>query len=154
MSLLFVSVGHAEDWKVPEDNHYYNVGVLSGLGMIDNRVGLSVLGTAAMKLLPQGVIPNISNSIWMEVEIGPVFLSNATALAFAADARWDFVKDHFWTLFAVGGVGGNVLTLNNDRRYELVPRFGVGAFYKISPLVQLRGEIAHDIIGVGLNLLL
>lgn len=146
-----------EDWKGKPDDTQMGFGGLTGLGIIDQWVGYAILGTVSKKVASSGFIPNINNPLWIELELGAVFLSPGTAFAYAAQMRWDFIKDTTWTLYALGGVGGNYLnptpanSLVSLSRTEFAPRFGVGGLLNVTSTVQLRGEITHDLIAVGVN---
>jgi hypothetical protein len=160
--VLFVlsssSLAFSEDWKGTPETSEISVGGLAGLGIIDNSSGFSVLGTVSKKIIHHGFVPDINNTVSLEGAIGPVFLSGVTAWLYSAHLRWDFEKDATWTFFGLGGVGGNILstsTGNNSEknsRFVMTPRFGVGAFYKLTQQVRLRADIAHDFMGVGVNL--
>ena len=144
-------VVHAEDWKgVPEES-VLSLGGLAGLGIIDELSGFTMLGTLSKKIVNHGFAPDITNSVSVEVEFGPVLLAVGTALAYSFHLRWDFEKDKDWTLYALGGVGGNVLNVTSRNRGEVYPRFGIGAFYKMSGPLNARVELSHELIGVGIN---
>lgn len=156
ISLSGTSVLANEDWKGKEEDTQIAFGGLTGMGIIDSSVGYTILGTISKKIISDGFVPDINNSVWIEGAVGPVFLSGATALSYNAHLRWDFVKDSFWTLYGLGGVGGNYLSVTQNNftvgRGEFFPRFGAGVFYKISPAIRVRGEVAHNLIAVGLNI--
>jgi hypothetical protein len=142
----------AADWKGPSDGSEGSFGGLAGLGIVDNSNGFSLIGTASKKVIKSGFIPDITNPVSFEGQFGPVFLSGATAWFYSAHLRWDFEKDSIWTFYALGGLGGNILSVNSSTRFELFPRFGIGAFWKVSPLVFVRGEISHELIALGINI--
>jgi hypothetical protein len=141
----------AEDWKTYYDRSEMTLGGLAGLAIIDSSAGFTVLGTISKKILAKGFVPDISNSVSIEAMIGPAFVSGTTAVMYSGQLRWDFEKDDVWTLYAIGGAGGNYLSVGGNSRVEFMPRFGVGAFWCWSEFVRFRGEIAHDLIGVGVN---
>ncbi len=140
----------AEDWKGKPDSDSLSVGGLIGMGIVDYSPGFGILGTVSKKIIQQGFISDINNSFWIEAMIGPVFGTSNSVWAYSTHFRWNFVKDDHWTLFAIGGVGGNVISRTNlPSLFRLTPRFGVGALYKLQEKVSLRGELSHDFIVVG-----
>lgn len=141
----------AEDWKGKSETSEVSFGALAGMGLIDSNVGFSLLGTASKKIIKSGFAKDMSNSVSIEAALGPVFIAGTTALAFSGHLRWDFQKDDKWTFYALGGLGGNMLSVNSVNRFELFPRFGIGSFYSITTSVRLRAEVTHDLIGIGVN---
>ena len=76
------------------------------------------------------------------------------AWIFGSHLRWDFVKDEHWTFYALGGVGGNnlsVATVNvgSVSRTALFPRFGAGAIYGVHDKFSIRAELSHELTAVG-----
>jgi hypothetical protein len=140
-----------EDWKGEADPAEFNAGVLTGLGVVNSQAGFALMATGAKRILKQGFVPDINNSVWIETELGPVFVSGGTAFAYSAHLRWDFVKDQNWTLYAVGGLGGLVTGSDLGDHFELFPRFGVGAMAKLTDLISLRGEVSHELTAVGVS---
>ncbi len=134
----------AEDWKEPSRSGDFNFGALTGFSLNSGRSGWSVVGTAARKILPHGFVPDITNPVWIEAELGPVFTGGNVGLSYAAQLRWDFEKDKAWTFYAVGGLGGSSLG-------EFYPRFGVGALWTTNPQFQWRAELTSNLVAVGLN---
>ena len=157
--LLLIGVGilfagpqsFAEDWKGTPDLGDMSFGGVTGLGIIDGTAGYSLIGSLSGKIISNGFIPSLTDSVSLEGMFGPFFMSNMTAWLYSAHLRWDFEKDSTWTFFAIGGVGGNFKSVNSNAQFEMTPRFGVGAFWKLSSQVRLRGDIAHDLIAVGVN---
>ncbi|MEO5970563.1 MAG: hypothetical protein ABIQ95_11600 [Bdellovibrionia bacterium] len=141
------SVVHAEDWKGAPEESVLSLGAMAGLGVIDATSGFTIFGTLSKKIVNHGFVPDITNSVSVEGGFGPVILSSGTATAYSIHLRWDFEKDKDWTLFAMGGLGGNVL----NGRGEFFPRFGIGAFYKMSGPLNARFEISHEAIAAGIN---
>jgi hypothetical protein len=145
------SVVYAEDWKGVSEESVLSLGGMAGLAVIDATSGFTVLGTVSKKIVTHGFVPDITNSVSVEGAVGPVFLSVGTAVAYSIHLRWDFEKDKDWTLYALGGLGGNVLTASGSSRGEAFPRFGIGAFYKMSGPLNARVELSHELIAVGIN---
>ncbi len=138
-----------EDWKGPADASRFNLGVIQGIGIIDTIGGYAFVGTASAKILDRGFAPDLNNSLHAEVQIGPFFASGVSAWIFGSHLRWDFVKDDHWTFYALGGIGGNNLTVANVSRTALYPRFGAGAIYGIHDKFSVRAEISHELTAVG-----
>jgi len=147
VSIATGSVAQAEDWKGAPEESVLSIGGLAGVGLSGQSSAFTVLGTASKKIVNHGFVPDITNSVSVEGIFGPAFWSGGTALAYGLHLRWDFEKDKNWTLYAVGGLGGNALS----GRGELFPRFGVGAFYKMSGPLNARFELSHELIAVGVN---
>lgn len=142
--------GAHEDFKGPDEPSELSLGALAGLGIIDNRAGFALLGTVSKKIVHHGFIADITNSVSIEAEVGPLFVTGATAFAFSAHLRWDFEKDEDWTFYGLGGIGGDISGAALGDRFELFPRFGAGAMWKIGQNFNLRGEISHEFMGVGI----
>jgi len=143
------AAGKAEDWKGPADATRFNLGVIQGVGIIDTIGGYAFVGTASAKILDRGFAPDLNNSVHAEIQIGPFFASGVSAWIFGSHLRWDFVKDDHWTFYALGGVGGNNLTIANVSRTALYPRFGAGAIYGIHEKFSVRAELSHELTAVG-----
>ena len=141
-------VVYAEDWKGKPEESVLSLGALTGVGLVDQGSGLALFGTISKKIINHGFISEITDSVSVEGALGPVLLSGGTAMVYSVHLRWDFEKDQNWTLYALGGVGGNVLT---GRSSEFYPRFGIGAFYKMAGPLNGRVELSHEAILVGLN---
>src|SRR6476620_9165319 len=73
----------AEDWKGTPDESSFSFGGLAGLGIIDTSAGFALLGTASQKIVRHGFIPDIANSVSVEVAAGPVFMSGSTPFNFS-----------------------------------------------------------------------
>lgn len=146
-----VLAADAEDYKSYQPTNNFTLGFGGGLGVVDTRAGFSLIGNAAAKIVKDGFIPEIVNPVFLEIEFGPNFVSGSTFWMYSTHLRWDFVKDARWTLFALGGFGGNIASNKVADRVALHPRFGVGAFYALEA-VDLRFEFSHELITVGVGL--
>lgn len=138
-----------EDYKSYSPSNNFTFGASGGFGLVDTHAGFTLIGNAAAKIVKDGFIPDIVNPVFLEAEFGPTFVSGATFWMYSTHLRWDFVKDTKWTLFALGGFGGNIVS--NDKyghRTAFYPRFGVGAFYALD-MLDLRFEFSHEMITVG-----
>lgn len=151
LSFASASAHAAEAWKgVPSDKEF-SAGAMAGLGVIDATAGFSLLGTVAKKIVKQGFVPDLNDSVWVEFEGGPFFAKGSVAFAYSAHLRWDFVKDDDWTFYAVGGLGGNVTGKDLGDRWELFPRFGVGTMARLNQEIAIRAELSHEFVVVGAN---
>jgi hypothetical protein len=138
-----------ENWKSYHPANNFTLGASGGLGLVNTTAGFTFIGNAAAKIVKDGFVPDIVNPVFLEVMIGPLFVSGATFWMYSTHLRWDFVKDQYWTLFALGGFGGNIV---DDPQYgdrtSFHPRFGVGAFYALD-LLDIRMDFSHELITVG-----
>lgn len=140
----------AEDFKGKDEPSEFGLGALAGMGILDNHVGFALLGAASKKIVHRGFISDITNSVSIEVEMGPLFVSGGTAFQYSGHLRWDFEKDAQWTFYALGGLGGDITGASLGDRFELFPRFGIGAMWKIGQNFNLRAELSHEFIGLGI----
>jgi hypothetical protein len=155
LSLIFSSTTFAsEDWKGHTETSPIEIGALTGFGIEGSDTSWSVLGTAAYLLVPQGWATDIDNRVWVEGELGPSFFDNGgaahSALQYAADLRWDFTLNEEWTFYGLGGLGGFVLPDYLGRGFTVHPRFGVGAEYQTKTSIMFRGEVASDLLALGI----
>jgi hypothetical protein len=139
------------DWKTPGLPPLYNFGAMSGLGVIDSYGGVAFLGTASLTVLDRGFVPDISNSVATEIEAGPMITSGHGAFWYSLHMRWDFQKDNDWTFYALAGLAGNGTPSSLGGHFEIWPRFGAGAIYKLTSFVSVRGEISHEFTGIGIS---
>jgi hypothetical protein len=137
-----------EDYKSVHPTNNFTFGASTGFGLVDTHGGFTLIGNLAAKVVKDGWIPDIVNPVFLEIEFGPNFVSGATFWMYSTHFRWDFVKDAKWTLFALGGAGGNFGSNRYGDRVAFHPRFGVGAFYALET-VDLRFEFSHELITVG-----
>jgi hypothetical protein len=138
--------GAAEDWKGAPPTLKGDFGALVGLGWAGNDGRFAILGSAAWKVLEDGFIQDINDQVYIETELGVGFGSTSTRFIYSVHGRWDFVKNAEWTPFAIGGLSGGV-----DGSFNLSPRFGIGAFWNVSPQWTLRGEVSHDLVVAGVS---
>ncbi len=149
-------------FKGHSPTYQFNVGGLTGLGVVDSRPGYSLLGTAAVKIINRGFVEDINNQVFLEVAFGPLFVGGGTAFQYSFHLRWDFVKDEDWTFYAVGGLGG-VITGSSYSPIPLgpakassmfYPRLGLGAMWGLFSVASLRFEISHELLAMGVVFLL
>lgn len=140
-----------EDYKSYHPSNQFTFGGSAGLGLVDTHAGFALIGNIATKVVRDGFVPDIVNPVFLEAEFGPTFVSGATFWMYSTHLRWDFVKDPKWTLFALGGVGGNFGSNRYGDRVAIHPRFGVGAFYAMD-VIDLRFEFSHELITIGASI--
>ena len=140
-----------EDWKGTPSISEMDAGFLLGMGVLDSSAGFALLGTFSKKIVHQGFVPEINNSVSLEVQAGPLFVSSATAFAYSLHLRWDFTKDSDWTFYSLAGVAGHITGEDLGSRFLLFPRVGLGAFHSTSLGFLVRGEISHEFLTVGLT---
>jgi hypothetical protein len=136
------------DWKGRPDPNQFDFGIVAGLGLVDGSAGFVLAPSISTKILKHGFIEGeLNDSVSIEGQGGPVFLTGTTAFMFSAHLRWDFQRNQDWTLFGLGGVGGAAYS----GHFEMYPRFGVGAFWNFGQNFGFRFEISHEQIAVGMN---
>lgn len=149
MLLSSFSSAYAEDWKGEPEATQGSFGVLTGLGVFEGTAGYSLLGTVSKKVISHGFVPDIDDSVSIEAEAGPLFVASSTAFQYGLHLRWDFVKDDQWTVYGIGGLGGDITGQSLGNKFELFPRFGAGALWRVMVPMALRFEISHELIAVG-----
>lgn len=138
-----------EDWKGEADTNTYRLGALAGLGIIDSTAGFALLGTASRKIVTRGFSPEINNSVWLELQAGPLFISGGTAFAYSTHLRWDFHRTNEWTYYALGGLSGHITGEALGSRFLLFPRFGLGLLKELTANMAIRAELSHEFITAG-----
>jgi hypothetical protein len=153
LALFFVGAQAraTEDWKGTPDKAEFSAGMLTGLGVLDGSAGFALLATGSKKLVPQGFANDITNSVSLETELGPLFVASSSCFMYGVHLRWDFKKDEEWTLYGLGGLAGFITGSSLGNKFELFPRFGAGAMWKASEVVGFRMELSHELIAVGAN---
>jgi hypothetical protein len=142
-----------EDWKGQSDNAEVHLGGLAGLGIFaDFNAGFVLLGTASKKIIHHGFVPDVTDSVSIETEMGPIFTQGTTAFSYSLHARWDFEMNQQWTFFAIGGAAGYITGSSLNNSFALFPRFGVGSFFRVNDLILIRGEISHELIAAGVTI--
>ncbi|MCM2323222.1 MAG: hypothetical protein NDJ90_08160 [Oligoflexia bacterium] len=141
----------AEDWKGKGEDAQFGVGLLSGLAIVDSTAGFSILVTGSHQAIPEGFIPDINDAVWMELTLGPTLLSGSNAFFYSTHLRWDFIKDAQWKFYTLAGLAGFITDSELGNSFEIFPRMAAGAFWKVSDVFHLRGELSHELIGVGVS---
>lgn len=139
----------AEDWKGNPETAQWSFSALAGLGIVNATPGFALMGAAAKKIVDRGFVPDITNSVWIETELGPVFAKGSAAFQFSGHLRWDFVQNEDWTFYALGGFGGSSTGQKLGDKFEFYPRFGAGALWKVFADFNIRGEVSHELVVVG-----
>ncbi|MCM2278804.1 MAG: hypothetical protein NDJ89_12080 [Oligoflexia bacterium] len=140
-----------EDWKGAPEEARFGAGLLTGLGLVDATAGFGVLIAGSHNVMPEGFIPDINDAGWAELVLGPTFLSGSNAFFYSTHLRWDFVRNADWSFYSLGGIAGYITDSALGNSFEIFPRLAAGAFWKLSQSVHLRGEISHEVIGLGVN---
>jgi hypothetical protein len=141
----------ADDWKGKPDGAEVHLGAMGGLAIVNFNAGFALLGNASKKIIEHGFVGEVTDSVSLETELGPVFVASSTIFSYSLHLRWDFEYNEHWTFFALGGAGGYVTGSNFGNTWELFPRFGLGAFYRVNDLVMVRAEASHEVIAVGVT---
>lgn len=141
----------AEDWKGTPAHPMVRLSALTGLGVLDSRIGLPLAFMASGRVIEHGFIGDLNDSVSAEALIGPLWVEGRTAWNWGARLRWDFEKDANWTIYALGGVGGHITPSSLGSRFTFLPHFGIGLFYRIHSLFDVRAEVSHDLIAAGVS---
>lgn len=141
-----------EPWKGQPDMADFDFGAMSGLGFVQGSPAFAVVGTISRKIDYKGFIPGIRNSLSIEATVGPMFLKGSSAFSYSTHLRWDFRYDDTWTYYALGGPAGYITGTRLGDQFALYPRFGVGAFWQITPVARVRFELSHELTAIGIAL--
>ena len=136
-----------EDWKGRSPDSNVTLSPMFGAAFRETGVGIAVAGSAAIRLLEHGFIPDINNQVFLETQLGGIFFPNRDVFSYAAQLRWDFVKDDRFTVFAVGGLGGRI----GGGAWNIFPRFGVGMMVAVARSFDLRFDFTQDALMTGLS---
>lgn len=140
----------SEPFKGPSDSTQFMAGGSVGLGIISGFPAFDILGFVALKIVPRGFVPDINDSVWIELQTGPAVTQGVLAIPYSAHMRWDFVRDQQWTLFATGGLAGTFVGVGAaSTRVEFFPRAGIGAFLHLTPGLLLRADLSHEFTALG-----
>lgn len=140
-----------EDYKTFNPDISFTSGVSTGLGKVNSREGIALIGNLGARILKDGFVPDIVNPVYVEVEFGPMFTQGESIWIYSTHLRWDFIKNSKWTFFGIGGLGGNFYS--NSRfgsNFDLHPRFGVGTFWALD-FFDLRAELSHEAVLAGVS---
>jgi len=150
---FYQSVASAEDWKGHTEVSPLEFGLMAGSSFYGSSANFGVLASGAYLINKNGFVTDLDDRVWAEVELGPTFFSvggtDHTGLQYNAQLRWDFTYNEYWTVYALGGLGGFSLPNAVGGYLTLHPRFGVGAEYQTKTALLFRGEVAADFLGVG-----
>lgn len=139
-----------EDFKGESPTIEVDFGLLGGLGWYGGAAGFALLGTVSKKLINRGFVPDLNDQVYLEAEVGPLFMSGATPIFYSAHLRWDFIRNDIWTPYALGGLSGTVGGgLGAD--WFIKPRLGVGTFWNVSPALTLRAEVSGEALALGVS---
>jgi hypothetical protein len=155
LATLFISTASFayENWKGHTEVSPVEVGLLTGTSFYGSSANWAVLATGDYLFKKDGFLDDIDDRVWLEVQMGPAFFSSSgsshTGLQYAAQMRWDFTFNEYWSFYSVGGFGGFILPDVYGGNFTLHPRFGLGTEYQTKTALLFRGEVASDFIGIG-----
>jgi hypothetical protein len=155
LALIGMNPSHGEElWKGKTEVPPYEFGLLTGMGLFGTETSWSFLGTAAYLIKPEGLVDEVDERMWAEMEIGPSFYSGSigTGLQYSTHLRWDFTYNEHWTAYALAGVSGFVLPSGFGSKFSFHPRFGAGIEYQTKTPLMFRGELSAEFIGLGIAL--
>lgn len=136
-----------EDLKGRAPRTNLTLSPLVGAGFQESGLGIAVGGLVGVRLLERGPVPDINNQLFLETGVGGVFFPNRDVFSYAAQARWDFVKDDRLTAFAIGGITGRV----GGGTWTIGPRFGVGMMVAVARSFDWRLDFTQDALMTGLS---
>ncbi len=140
----------AEDWKGSPDQSQLDFGGLAGLGIVTGVAGFVLAGTVSKKIMDHGFIPDINNSVSVELQAGPIFVTGNTPIFYSGLMRWDFKKNADLGFYAIGGVGGFTSGVGFASAATIFPRFGAGMIWDVfKGPVLVRFEISHEMTALG-----
>jgi hypothetical protein len=144
------TAGVGEDWKGQPSTSQGSFSGLLGLSVLDDyRPAFALIGAASKKIIDRGFVPDVNDSVSIEVEMGPAFALGGVAFVYSAHLRWDFIYNSDWTFYALGGLGGSVQGDTFGNHFILLPRIGAGAIWSITEAIGIRAELSHELIVVG-----
>jgi hypothetical protein len=147
--LASASASAAEEWKGKGYDQQFQVSALTGMTLMGNTAGFGIMALLAKQILNKGFFPDMANQAYIEASFGPAFMTGGTGFQIGAHLRWDFHKNELWSLYALGGLGWDIIPAGFTKAHAIHPRFGLGAFWHLFPQVSFRGEISHEFTGVG-----
>jgi hypothetical protein len=144
----------AEDWKGAPYKNELDISAEGGLGILDGTAGFEMRGSIAKKILDRGFLSDINDQLYIEAQPGILLVAGSSAFTYSVHLRWDFHKNEEWTLFALGGFGGDITGATLGDRFEFFPRFGIGARWDAFERISFRAELSHEFSGVGIMFLI
>ena len=117
----------------------------SALAAINNNT-LMVGGGYAVRVIPEGFIPALNESINVEflgfMGKNDNFHKDGSTLGLTAGARWDFHLSRNWTVFAQPEV---TIRSDSDKGDRLQVGLTGGAFFRWQETIYLRGQYSETI---------
>ncbi|HTL13297.1 MAG TPA: hypothetical protein VL588_12465 [Bdellovibrionota bacterium] len=145
-------VASEELWKGPIPDQEIQLSALVGASISGTHGDLAMAFDVAKRVVEHGFIPDISDDVFLELGLGPDLLASpGTGILYSVHARWNFHMNEIWSLYAIAGVGGSVITTNGSNTASMHPRLSAGAFYHVAPALALRMEIGADFLGGGIS---
>ncbi len=141
-----------EDWKGAARSAKFSLGGLTGIGVAGGYTGYTLLGTLSKTVAQDGWLDDINDQLSLEAYAGPMFTSGSSLFKYSLHLRWDFQKDDALTLYALGGIGGDITGGGLGSHFYLYPRFALGALWDIKAPLLLRAELSHELIALGVSL--
>ncbi|MBS1958745.1 MAG: hypothetical protein JST80_04660 [Bdellovibrionales bacterium] len=161
-ALSVFSTAHAqttyyEPWKGKTVVPPIELGAMGGAAIYGKDVNWSILMTGAYLIDDAGWATDLDDRLWVELQAGPSFFSTSvvnsqTGLQYHIHLRWDFTYNEYWTVYALGGLGGFSLPSGFGNTFTMAPRFGAGVEYQTKAALMFRGEVSADFIGAGIAL--
>lgn len=143
----------AEPWKGPSPSKTFHVGGIMGLGIYGAEAGFTVLPNISARIVERGFVPDLNDSVFVEMMVGPLWVLSSTVWVYSTHLRWDFYRDSVWSLFAIGGFGGTITGASLGSQFLFHPRFGIGAFLTLTDDFKIRFDVSHEIMGAGVSFL-
>ncbi|MEK7689989.1 MAG: hypothetical protein AAB425_03110 [Bdellovibrionota bacterium] len=142
----------SEPWKGPSSESKYHFSLLTGVGVIGVSPGFGLMGAASKKVVHRGFVKEINDQVHLELHFGPQIYMGKFSFLYSVHLRWDFDLDSEWRFYALAGLGGHIAHVNLGGTWGLYPRVALGAFYKMTQAVWLRGELSHEAMLVGVTI--
>lgn len=135
-----------EAWKGEPSASNVQLSLQGGVDGYRTNNGFAFLGGAAFKAIPNGLLDDVNEVGFFEVQLGHTFLDGGDPWPYSVHFRWDFQRNIDWTFYALGGLGGHFGDVHAfDADWAVHPRFGIGTLW--SPFVEnmsIRAEVAAD----------
>lgn len=140
----------AEDFKGSMKDESTQLGASIGLSVPGALAGPAANLIFAKRIMPEGLIADIHDETWLELDLGGSLPGGGTGVQFSLLGRWDFIKDASWTFSALGGLGGSWTRYEGVNSTLFYIRTGLAALYSFDPAWGLRLEVSHEFSGVGI----
>lgn len=149
--VLTIEETRTEKWKADRDPDGYQLSALAGIGRVGTKTGFALMGGGAFNLVREGWLDDVSDSIYLEFQVGPYVYSGNSQLMTSAHLKWDFRFDEAWTFYGIGGLGATYTDEQFEKGLDIYPRVGLGAMRHLSEDVSIRAEVSHELMGLGMS---